>query len=104
MTEVVTKLQLAPSLSSTPPGRANPASPRASELAAMFCAEAGSPMKKELQSLQSEADDSPNEPEMNLNLDLQVNPFPQFRHDLRHPFITWLRNGTCVQRRESLAQ
>lgn len=57
------------SLSVTPPGRANPASPRA-EIAALFC-RGGLLEKKELETLRSEADDSPSEPD-GQPLQLQV--------------------------------
>lgn len=57
-------------LSITPPGRANPASPRAAEIAAVFAG--GMLEKKELETLRSDADDSPSEPDdKRLHLDLQ---------------------------------
>lgn len=68
MTEVA-KLVLAPQ-STTPPNRANQASPRASQLAAMFC-DAAMADKKELETLRSDADDSPSEPDRKLHLHLQ---------------------------------
>ena len=91
-------VQLAPQ-SATPPGRANPASPRASELAAMFCAEAGAQMKQ-LETVQSEADDHPNEPEMALNLDLEVSPHFAITDNL-HPLGQRLTYSYCATARRA---
>ncbi len=60
-------------LSITPPGRANPASPRAAEIARVFAGGGMLEEKKELETLRSDADDSPSEPDDKpLHLELQV--------------------------------
>lgn len=57
----------------TPPSRANPASPRAREIAAAFAGGGGLLEKKELETLRSDADDSPSEPDNQpLHLELHV--------------------------------
>jgi hypothetical protein len=82
MTEVA-KLVLAPQ-STTPPNRANQASPRASQLAAMFC-DAAMADKKELETLRSDADDSPSEPDRKLHLHLQVTSRSSFAQENENP-------------------
>ena len=60
-------------ISITPPGRANPASPRAAEIAQVFAGAGMMEQKKELETLRSDADDSPSEPDDKLlHLELQV--------------------------------
>ena len=57
----------------TPPSRANPASPRAREIAAAIAGGGGLLEKKELETLRSDADDSPSEPDNQpLHLELHV--------------------------------
>lgn len=57
----------------TPPGRANQASPRAREIASFVAGGGGMLEKKELETLRSEADDSPSEPDNQpLHLELSV--------------------------------
>ncbi len=80
-------------LSITPPGRANPASPRAAEIAAVFAG--GMLEKKELETLRSDADDSPSEPDdKRLHLDLQVSNSSLYSSNFASPRVP-RSSATC---------